>query len=142
MGGDLADDFPPREVHCYNDKHQQKTDYQHQLPNTWTHIGGTKANKTLGFVRRNLSECTFQVKCVAYTTLVLPRLEYSSTVWDPHLTSDVHTLEQVQRRAARYPAYPRMCDKHGSEPWVGVPPTTTLQRQAINAFQDPLTSMD
>ena len=33
--------------------------------------------------------------------MVRPRLEYSSTVWDPHLTSDVHTLEQVQRRAAR-----------------------------------------
>ena len=30
------------------------------------------------------------------------RLEYSSTVWDPHLTSDVHTLEQVQRTAARF----------------------------------------
>ena len=62
----------------------------------------TKANKTLGFVRRNLSECTSQVKSVAYTTMVRPRLEYSSTVWDPHLTSDVHTLEQVQRRAARF----------------------------------------
>ena len=55
----------------------------------------TKANKTLGFVRQNLSECTSQVKSVAYTTMVRPRLEYSSTVWDPHLTSDVHTLEQV-----------------------------------------------
>ena len=62
----------------------------------------TKANKTLGFVRRNLSECTSQVKSVAYTTMVRPRLEYSSTVWDPHLTSDVHTLGQVQRRAARF----------------------------------------
>ena len=42
------------------------------------------------------------MKSVAYTTMVRPRLEYSSTVWDPHLTSDVHTLEQVQRRAARF----------------------------------------
>ena len=62
----------------------------------------TKANTTLGFVRRNLSECTSKVKYVAYTTMVRPRLEYSSTVWDPHPTSDVHTLEQVQRRAARF----------------------------------------
>ena len=66
---------------------------------TWRkHIedSATKTNKTLGFVRPNLSECTSQVKSVAYTTMVRPRLEYSSTVWDPHLTSDVHTLEQVQ----------------------------------------------
>ena len=36
----------------------------------------TKANKTLGFVWRNLSKCTSQVKSVAYTTMVRPRLEY------------------------------------------------------------------
>ena len=41
-------------------------------------------------------------KSVAYTTMVRPRLEYSSTVWNPHLASDVHTLEQVQRQAARF----------------------------------------
>ena len=34
--------------------------------------------------------------------MVRPRLEYSSKVWDPQLTSDDHTLEQVQRRAARF----------------------------------------
>ena len=34
----------------------------------------TKANKTLGFVRRNLSTCTSQVRSVAYTTMVRPRL--------------------------------------------------------------------
>ena len=72
---------------------------------TWRkHIEDTaiKAYKTLAFVRPNLSECTSQVKSVAYTTMVRPRLEYSSTVWGPHLTSDVHTLEQVQRRSARF----------------------------------------
>ena len=35
----------------------------------------TKANKTLGFLRRNLSECTSKVKSVAYTTMICPRLE-------------------------------------------------------------------
>ena len=30
-----------------------------------------------------------------------PVLEYSSTVWDPHLSTDIHSLEQVQCRAAR-----------------------------------------
>ena len=43
-----------------------------------------KANKTLSFVWRNISECTSRAKPVAYTTLIRPRLEYFSTVWDPH----------------------------------------------------------
>ena len=61
-----------------------------------------KANKTLGFVRRNLSDCSAPVKSPAYTTMVRPRLEYSSTVCDPHHNRDIHNLEQVQRRAARF----------------------------------------
>ena len=68
------------------------------------HIDDTvnKANKTLGFVRRNLSDCSVPVKSAAYATMVRPRLEYSSTVWDPHHNRDIHNLEQVQRRAARF----------------------------------------
>ena len=68
------------------------------------HVDDTvnKANKTLGFVRRNLSDCSAPVKSAAYTTMVCPRLEYSSTVWDPHHNRDIHNLKQVQRRAARF----------------------------------------
>ena len=72
---------------------------------TWRkHIDDTvnKANKTLGFVRQNLSDCSTSVKTAAYTTMVRPRLEYSSTVWDPHHNKEIHSLEQVQRRAARF----------------------------------------
>ena len=61
-----------------------------------------KANKTLGFVQRNLSDCSAPVKSAAYTTMVRPRIEYSSTVWDPHKNKDIHNPEQVQRRAARF----------------------------------------
>ena len=56
---------------------------------TWrNHIDNTvnKANKTLGFVRRNLSDCSAPVKSAAYTTIARPRLEYSSTDWDPTIT--------------------------------------------------------
>ena len=72
---------------------------------TWRkHIDDTvnKANKTLGFVRRNLSACSASVNTAAYTTMVRPRLEYLSTVWDPHHNKEIHSLEQVQRRAARF----------------------------------------
>ena len=42
-----------------------------------------KGNMTLGFVKRNLRECSIPVKTASYTTLVRPALEYASSVWDP-----------------------------------------------------------
>ena len=68
------------------------------------HIGNitTKANKTLGFIRRNLSKCPMNIKRQAYITLVRPTLEYASSVWDPHLQKHIQQLEMVQRRAARF----------------------------------------
>ena len=44
----------------------------------------SKANRTLGFLRRNIFSCPQDVKEAAYKTLVRPILEYGSTVWDPH----------------------------------------------------------
>jgi len=42
-----------------------------------------KANKTLGFLRRNFQKCPQHVKEQMYRTLVRPTLEYASTAWDP-----------------------------------------------------------
>lgn len=61
-----------------------------------------KANQSLGFIRRNLGSCPQNVKEQAYMTLVRPRLEYASSVWDPHLKKHHHDLEKIQRRAARF----------------------------------------
>lgn len=68
------------------------------------HISGTcaKANRTLGMLKRNIKIPAPAIKERAYQTLVRPILEYSSTVWDPHLVGDIKQLEMVQRRAARY----------------------------------------
>ena len=66
---------------------------------TWKkHIDNTvnKANKTLGFILHNLGDCTAPVKAAAYSTVVRPMLEYSSTVWDPQQTSDIHNLDSTQ----------------------------------------------
>ena len=41
------------------------------------------ANRTLGFLRRNLYSCPPDVKEAAYKGLVQPVLEYGSSVWDP-----------------------------------------------------------
>ena len=68
-----------------------------------THVSNicTKANRTLGFLRRNLSACPQDVKESAYKGLVRPVLEYSSSVWDPSGILLQEELEKVQKRAAR-----------------------------------------
>ena len=62
----------------------------------------TKANRTLGFLRRNLSACPQDVKESAYKGLVRPVLEYGSSVWDPSSILLQEELEKVQKRAARF----------------------------------------
>ena len=60
------------------------------------------ANRTLGFVRRNIKTRMSRVRETAYNTLVRPQLEYASAVWDPHNKNRIPQIEQVQRRAARW----------------------------------------
>ena len=69
-----------------------------------THINNicTKANRTLGFLRRNLFSCPQDVKEAAYKELVRPFLEYESSIWDPHTKCLQEELEKVQNRAARF----------------------------------------
>ena len=63
-----------------------------------------KANKTLGFIKRNLHSCPEGIKSRAYISLVRPTIEYASTVWDPCRQYQIQWLENVQRRAARFAA--------------------------------------
>ena len=81
-----------------------------------THISNvcTKANRTLGFLRRNLYSCPprcerTEIKMYLYLRkeaankgLVRPVLEYGSSVWDPHTHGLQEELEKVQNRAARF----------------------------------------
>ena len=62
----------------------------------------SKANRTIGFLRRNLKKCPEELKQTAYISLVRSTLEYSCTIWDPHYKKDITKLEAVQRQAARF----------------------------------------
>ena len=66
-----------------------------------THVSNvcTKANRTLGFLRRNLYACPQEVKEAAYKGLVL---EYRGSGWDPPGVGLQNELEKVQKRAARF----------------------------------------
>ena len=65
-----------------------------------------KASQTLGFIKRNLNKCPQPVKERAYETLVRPKLEYSSPIWNPthKQTTQLKQIEQIQRNAARFVA--------------------------------------
>ena len=60
------------------------------------------ANKTLGFLRRNLKTNDKQLKSIAFQATVRPVLEYCSSCWDPYTLRNISKLEMVQRRAARW----------------------------------------
>ena len=64
-----------------------------------THVSNicTKANSTLGFLRRNLAACPQDVIELAYKGLVSPILEYGSSVWDPQSILLQDELEKVQK---------------------------------------------
>ena len=61
-----------------------------------------KANRTLGFLKRNIKTKQSKVREMAYNTLVRPQLEYASPIWNPYTKSKILQIEKVQRRAARW----------------------------------------
>ena len=84
--------------HCYLGIHLSNTlNWTNQ-----TKVASTKAQQTLGVIRRNLNKCPTHIKAVAYTSLVRPILEYVSAAWDPHSQININTLERIQRQAARF----------------------------------------
>ena len=62
----------------------------------------SKANSTLGFLRRNLKGCPSKLKEIAYFSMVRSLLEYSCPVWDPYRQGDIEKLNKIQRAAARF----------------------------------------
>jgi len=54
------------------------------------------ANRTLGFLWRNLKLKSPKLKETAYNTLVHPMVEYTPSVWDPHTQACINQVEMVQ----------------------------------------------
>ena len=62
----------------------------------------SKANSTLGFLRRNLKGCPSKLREIAYFSLVRSLSEYCCPVWDPYMQCDVDKLNKIQRAATRF----------------------------------------
>ena len=53
----------------------------------------SKGYQTLGVLRRNLKNCPQKLKSLAYTSILRPKLEYASPVWDPYTDDNIKKLE-------------------------------------------------
>ena len=62
----------------------------------------TSSSRSLGFMKRSIRTKSPAIREMAYKTLVRPLVEYSSSVWSPYTQSNIHEIEMVQRRAARW----------------------------------------
>ena len=60
------------------------------------------ANRSLGFLRRNISSCSRNTKAKAFNTFVRPHIEYCSTIWDPYTQDQINQIDKIQRRGARF----------------------------------------
>ena len=62
----------------------------------------SKANSTLGFLRKNLKGYPSKLKEIAYFLMVRSLLEYSCPVRDPYRQGGIDKLNKIQRAAARF----------------------------------------
>ena len=57
-----------------------------------------KANRTIGFLKRNLTLGSTTVKQNTYKALVRALVEYASPVWDAYYQTEIDRIDMVQRR--------------------------------------------
>ena len=53
-------------------------------------------------VKAILQKGNSNTKSLAYTALVRPILEYGATCWDPYREGQIHALDRVQKKVAKF----------------------------------------
>lgn len=72
---------------------------------TWSlHIQNimNSANRMLGYLRRNFYNAPLELKLLLFKTLIRPKLEYATSVWDPYHANLINALELVQNNCVRF----------------------------------------
>ena len=65
------------------------------------HKSITKANQTLGMIRRTFQYIDRNIFISLYKSRVRPVLEYGNTIWSPRHKKDIQAVEKVQQRATK-----------------------------------------
>ena len=61
-----------------------------------------KGRKALQFIMCIVKKGNSNTKSLAHTTLVRPILEYWAACWDPYREEQIHALDRVQKKAAKF----------------------------------------
>lgn len=72
---------------------------------TWNHhinLTVASVNRSLGLLKHNLKHAPSHLRSRAYTTLIRPKIEYASAIWDPHQAYLINSIESLQNRAVRF----------------------------------------
>ena len=63
----------------------------------------SKANSILGLIKRTCRDVNDVTTLkTLYCSLVRPRVEYSSQVWNPYTKGNISRIESIQRRATKF----------------------------------------
>ena len=90
----------------------------------------SKANATLGMIKRNIVSRDHKIVTKLYKALVRPKLEYCVQAWRPYLNKDVDKLERVQRRATKLIAECKKLSYKDRLEYIGL---TTLEERRDRA---------
>jgi hypothetical protein len=74
-----------------------------------------KSAKLLGFVSRNLRDCSPRIKCQAFTSLIRPIMVHGAPGWHPTSEQNLTKLQRIQNRASRFAfgkSYTHKMDSH------------------------------
>ena len=111
-----------------------------------THVSNvcTKANRTLGFLRRNLYSCTQEVTEAAYKGLVRPVLDYGSSVWDLGILVQLkwESLKKRRKDNRLILLYKGLKGKAIVPTDDLIPKTRHCRNQHSMAFQTPIANTD
>ena len=88
---------PPKQI-----IHDYSLHFFCKILRNYCQISTSKATKTLGFLRRNLTLAPKETKVSAYNALIRPQLEYAAPIWNPHHPTEINRIEKEQRTAARW----------------------------------------
>lgn len=68
------------------------------------HINVTlaSANRSLGFLKHHLKHTPSHLRKLAYITLIRPKIEYASAIWDPDQDYIIKNIEALQNRAVGF----------------------------------------
>ena len=66
------------------------------------------ANRSRGFLYRNIKHCSPDIKNRCYKLFIQPTLDYASIIWSPYYDKHIKKLEAVQQRMACF-----VCNEYG-----------------------------